>query len=217
MKDMENWIDSIFANSLPEEIIAIAFNLYEEGDNQWSVEMVGSGSFDAENPDWACDEVFYTRDNLQSWMQNAVWEEILQEVTDKIKKYLETGKYAEQIKSYAGVGVGFVDGDITIVYQNNSIGITNKRDVSNEKQRHRCKCCGYYTLVGTVDDIDWDICPVCFWENDVFGENPEAYSGANHMTLAQGRENYKNYSACDPKSLLHVRLPLPQELPENNE
>lgn len=37
------------------------------------------------------------------------------------------------------------------------------------------------------------------------------------MTLAQGRENYKKYSACDPESLPHVRLPLPQELPENNE
>lgn len=85
------------------------------------------------------------------------------------------------------------------------------------EQRHKCKCCGYYTLVGTMEEIGWDICPVCFWENDVFEEKPEAYSGANHMTLAQGRENYKKYSVCDLKSLPHVRFPLPQEFPENNE
>lgn len=117
MKNMEKWIDSIFETTIPDEVIAIAFNLYEDGDNQWSIEMIGSGSFDAEDPDWACDEVFDTRDNMQSWVQDAAWEEILEEVIAKIQKYIETGKYAEQIKSYAGVGVGFVDGDITIIHR----------------------------------------------------------------------------------------------------
>lgn len=83
------------------------------------------------------------------------------------------------------------------------------------EERHKCKCCGYYTLVGTEEDIAWDICPVCFWENDVFEENPKAYSGANHETLEQGRENYRKYAACDLRSVNSVRLPLPQELPEN--
>lgn len=85
------------------------------------------------------------------------------------------------------------------------------------EKRHQCKCCGYYTLVGTEEDIMWDICPVCFWENDVFRDNPEIYSGANHETLAQGRENYRKYSACDPRFVDSVRLPLLQELPENDE
>ena len=35
--------------------------------------------------------------------------------------------------------------------------------------------------------------------------------------LAQGRENYRKYSACDPRFVDSVRLPLLQELPENNE
>ena len=83
-------------------------------------------------------------------------------------------------------------------------------------QRHPCKCCGYYTFVGTQEDIAWDICPVCFWENDVFGTDIHTYSGANHMTLAQGQENYRQCGACDPKMLSHVRPPAPEELPENN-
>lgn len=84
-------------------------------------------------------------------------------------------------------------------------------------QRYKCRCCGYYTLIGTEEDIAWDICPVCFWENDVFDENPEMYSGVNHMTLEQGRENFKKYLACDSKMLDHVRSPRDKELPENNE
>lgn len=115
--NIEKWIDSVLENTLPEQVIAIAFNLYEDIDNQWSIEMVGTNSFDTEDADWVCDEVFNTRDELQSWTQKSKWEVILQEVSDKIKIYIQTGKYSEKLKSYQGVGVGFVDGDIIIVYQ----------------------------------------------------------------------------------------------------
>lgn len=81
----------------------------------------------------------------------------------------------------------------------------------NTKQRHRCPCCGFYTLVGKREDIAWDICPVCFWENDIFSGNPDEYSGANDMTLAKGRENYRRIGACDPKMLAYVRPPKEDE------
>lgn len=69
------------------------------------------------------------------------------------------------------------------------------------KPRHKCNCCGCYTLVGTEEDIAWDICPVCYWENDVSGENPEEYSGANHLTLAEGRANLWNFSISNRNTL----------------
>lgn len=85
------------------------------------------------------------------------------------------------------------------------------------KRRYKCICCGYFTLIGeTEEDIAWDICPVCYWENDISEEKPSKYSGANHMTLAQGRENYKKFFACAPEMASHVRLPKVEELPENN-
>lgn len=84
------------------------------------------------------------------------------------------------------------------------------------EHRYKCKCCGYFTLIGeTEEDVMWDICPVCFWENDISGNNPDQFSGANHMTLLQGRENFKKYSACDIKMISHVRTPKAEELPEN--
>lgn len=117
MKGIEMWIDSILEKPLPEEIVAVAFNLYEDEGNRWSVELVGCGGFDAEDSDWACDEVFDIRDNPLSWAQDATWEVILREVADAVREYLRTGKYCERLKSCMGVGVGFVDGDLTVVYR----------------------------------------------------------------------------------------------------
>lgn len=36
MNNIETWIDSIFKNTIPDEVVAIAFNLYEEENNHWS-------------------------------------------------------------------------------------------------------------------------------------------------------------------------------------
>ena len=54
-KDFFEWLDLILKNELNSEIKAINFNLYEDTDNKWSVELVGTFSFDKDNDDWACD------------------------------------------------------------------------------------------------------------------------------------------------------------------
>ncbi len=85
------------------------------------------------------------------------------------------------------------------------------------ENRYKCRCCGNFTLSGeNEEEVKWDICPVCFWENDIFSEDGEQYSGANHMTLNEGRENFKKYKACSPEMSANVREPKTNELPENN-
>lgn len=118
IKDFNKWIDTVLEKDLPPETVAVAFNLYEDGDNNWSVELVGTSIFDASDEDWVCDEVFDTRDNTFEWNQDTSWEEVLEEVTDILKKYLEEGKHADKLKMYQGVGAGFVDGNVWILYQN---------------------------------------------------------------------------------------------------
>ncbi len=114
----ERWIGNILSQELPTDILAIIFNLYEEENNVWSLELVGTASFDTDDDDWACDEMFNTRETPLRWEQKAIWEEILVNISSIITKYLEKGQYAEKLKIYQGVGIGFVDGDINLIYKN---------------------------------------------------------------------------------------------------
>lgn len=121
MDTLEAWMDDVLARTFPAMVVAIAFNLYEGIGNHWSIEFVGTDSFDPEDADWVCDEVFTTRDTPFTWKKECSWDKIVSDVSGIVIKYLETGKYAEKLKSYQGVGVGFVDGDLLIVYHNNKM------------------------------------------------------------------------------------------------
>ena len=57
----EGWLDKALSVTLPDGIEAFCFNIYEDGGNTFSIELIGTGSFDKGNSDWACDEVFTNR------------------------------------------------------------------------------------------------------------------------------------------------------------
>ena len=111
---IEKWIDDAFENYIPEEINVINFELREYDDNYWSIEMIRKNNLE-EDSDYAYDKVF--KKEFRSWMQKATWEEILDEVITKTTKYINNGRFSEKVKSYEEIGVGFIDGDLTIVYK----------------------------------------------------------------------------------------------------
>ncbi len=77
-----------------------------------------------------------------------------------------------------------------------------------------CPCCGYLTFPVPKEDAIAYICPVCFWENDVFDPGEDAPSDENGgMTLRQGRENFKRYGAVRPDLVQYARPPRPVEIP----
>ena len=79
-----------------------------------------------------------------------------------------------------------------------------------------CPCCGYYTLDEKPPGT-YQICPVCWWEDDpVQFEDPTYPGGANELSLAQARENFRSMRVSDPRLKRHAREPLPEELSENN-
>lgn len=98
-------------------------------------------------------------------------------------------------------------------------------------KKFACPCCGCLTL---DERCAYDICPVCFWEDDAYlivndgelkavrVENDvsdetllDVPSGANDgLTLREGRENYRKFGACDEKMKRHVRKPMKSELPK---
>ena len=111
------WIDEALEQEIPEGVVAACFNIYEDGDNSWSMELVGCSSFEPDDDDWACDEVsdFETRDNPFTWSFEGDWEAVLVDIGAKLTKYLETDTNADKLNKLSGVAVGFVDGDLVIL------------------------------------------------------------------------------------------------------
>ena len=116
--EFEAWLDAALEADLPDDIAAFNFNLYEVGDNLWSIELIGASRFDADDPDWACEEVFTNREEPLCWSAETDWEEVLETMTQYVEKYLIEGQYAALLKEHEAVGIGFVDGDLNIVYVN---------------------------------------------------------------------------------------------------
>ena len=66
-----------------------------------------------------------------------------------------------------------------------------------------------------IQRAGYEVCPVCFWEDDGQDDHDadEVRGGPNSdLSLTQARRNYRNFGACDRRSLEHVRKPSPEEL-----
>ncbi|MFF4244373.1 CPCC family cysteine-rich protein [Streptomyces sp. NPDC001822] len=69
-----------------------------------------------------------------------------------------------------------------------------------------CPCCGHRVL-GEMPG-SYEICPVCFWEDDgVQSRWPTMAGGANKVSLAEAQRNYRNFGACDEHGRRFVRPP----------
>jgi hypothetical protein len=80
--------------------------------------------------------------------------------------------------------------------------------------KYACPCCGYLTL-GEKPPGTYDICPVCFWEDDgvqFYDENYEG--GANRVCLKVAKKNFLNFGAIDVIFINRVRSPNEDEIPK---
>lgn len=70
-----------------------------------------------------------------------------------------------------------------------------------------CPCCGYQTLDEKPPGT-FNICEVCFWEDDnVQFDDLDYVGGANRVSLRIGRLNFERFGACQPDMAKHVRKP----------
>jgi hypothetical protein len=76
-----------------------------------------------------------------------------------------------------------------------------------------CPYCGFLTL---SERQGYDICPVCYWEDDG-QDDPQAdeiLGGPNGgLSLTAARENYRTIGACEARHVTNVRPPLESEIP----
>ena len=70
---------------------------------------------------------------------------------------------------------------------------------------YRCPCCGFRTL---AERGGFDLCPVCFWEDDGQdeGDADMVRGGPNGgLSLTMARRNFAEFGACERKFLGNVR------------
>ena len=60
----------------------------------------------------------------------------------------------------------------------------------------RCPCCHYKSLAGRGS---YDICPVCFWEDDG-SDDPNHYSLPNGMRLEEAQSNFHRCGASSERA-----------------
>lgn len=78
--------------------------------------------------------------------------------------------------------------------------------------KFKCPCCGFFTLSEKPPGT-YEICPVCYWEEDnVQYDDPGYAGGANDVSLNTAKENYKKMGAISLEFVAKTRKPLQSEL-----
>jgi hypothetical protein len=80
----------------------------------------------------------------------------------------------------------------------------------NGPARYPCPACGHLVFAEPVGS--YDICPICFWEDDpVQLQHPDLSGGANKVSLIQAQRNFASIGAVEPRLVPHVRRPEPTD------
>lgn len=114
----DTWLDESLVGAADEEIVAFSFNLGEP----WSIEVIGCGSYDEDDDDWATDEVFRPETECLELPESEAgddWESVLEFAKLLIQAYLgRPGAGSAALKGSSAVAVGFVDGDLHKLWPN---------------------------------------------------------------------------------------------------
>ncbi|WP_077703370.1 CPCC family cysteine-rich protein [Virgibacillus dokdonensis] len=78
--------------------------------------------------------------------------------------------------------------------------------------KYTCPCCGYKTL-NEEPPGNFQICEICFWEDDYTQFDDPDYEGdANAPSLKQAQRNFILVGACEEEFVEHVRKPNEKDL-----
>lgn len=127
----EDWVDTALEACPFEDAEGIAFNIYQDVYDRFSLEVVATFAFDEEGGDWSCDEIWASRDDCVDFVLSSSFsDDAFEEAKGLIEKYLanDKAKYSKALKSTQGIGVGFVDGDFEVIYKNQSTKIDEEED-----------------------------------------------------------------------------------------
>lgn len=119
VSDFASWVDRIMLeHRAGKRAVAYNFNLYEHED-EFAIQLIGATKFDVTDEDWPCYEAFSSGEDLFILPFAVVgrkYESGQRKAKSLIEGYLERGKEAKRLKRSRGVALGFVGGDLEIVY-----------------------------------------------------------------------------------------------------
>jgi hypothetical protein len=73
-----------------------------------------------------------------------------------------------------------------------------------------CPCCGYLTF--SEPPGSYDLCPICFWEDDAVQLRwPDWAGGANRPSLIDAQLIFQRLGAMEERFLRNVRPPRPDD------
>lgn len=75
--------------------------------------------------------------------------------------------------------------------------------------KYTCPCCGY--KVFDQEPGSYEICPICFWEDDNSQLRYPMEKGANSVSLAEAQLNYESCGAAEMNLKKFVRVPGPKD------
>ena len=117
--EFEKWLNSLLENIVTDNIKAFNFNLYDEEDETYGVQLIGADEFSESDADWACSEVYSSEEDIFyiDHSDETASDPLigLEFICGLVSRYLELGVYREKLKAVTAVGAGFIDGDIILV------------------------------------------------------------------------------------------------------
>ncbi len=117
------WLNDCLSQPIPASVKAFSLNLFEPAGIdgvKFGIELIGAGEFDEDDSDWACDEVWEPEErqiSIPLSFSGSNWEQCLSNIRELAAGYLSSGAAADKLKSKLGVGLGFVDGDLEVLWQ----------------------------------------------------------------------------------------------------
>ena len=113
------WADRVLSGALPESVVAFHFNLYE-GIDSVHVQIVGTESFNPEGGHWPGKETFSSGEDVFHVPFGSLgsnWQEWLEAMKILVGDYLSGGRQSDVLHRSQGVGIGFVDGDMYVLWR----------------------------------------------------------------------------------------------------
>jgi hypothetical protein len=114
-----DWADRLLSQEVPKGTVAFHFNLYE-GINAVHVQLAGTGSFSTVPEYWPGSETFSSGEDVflvPFEVAGTNWQEWLGALKRLVSSYIATGKKSALLRGSQGVGIGFVDGDMYVLWQ----------------------------------------------------------------------------------------------------